>query len=256
MQATRFTFDDKVVLVTGATSGIGRATALAFGRSGASVVVSGIDEDNGLAVVARIRGDGGEAIFVPADVTRQEDVDRLVDSTISHYGRLDCAFNNAGIEGETAPIAECSEENWHRVMSVNLTGVWRCMKAEIPPMLANGSGTIVNCSSVAGLVGFAGSAPYVASKHGLIGLTKTAALDYASQGIRVNAICPGVIDTPMVDRVTKGNPEAEQQLIGMEPIGRMGSSEEIADAVLWLCSDGASFVVGHPLVVDGGMIAR
>jgi NAD(P)-dependent dehydrogenase (short-subunit alcohol dehydrogenase family) len=256
MQVPRFAFDDKVVLVTGATSGIGKATALAFGRSGAKVVVSGIDEDDGRAVVERITQDGSEAIFVPADVTRQEDVDRLVDSTIRHYGRLDGAFNNAGIESETAPTAECTEENWARVLEVNLTGVWRCMKAEIPPMLATGGGTIVNCSSVAGLVGFAGSAPYVASKHGLLGLTKTAALEYASQGIRVNAICPGVIATPMVDRVTKGNPEVEQQLIGMEPIGRMGSSDEIADAVLWLCSDGASFVVGHPLVVDGGMVAR
>lgn len=256
MQTPFFQFGGKVALITGATSGIGKATAQAFALCGARVVVSGIDEAEGHAVVDQIKRNDGEAVFVQADVTSQEDVDHLIQETLSTYGRLDYAFNNAGIEGVTALTAESTEENWERVLSVNLTGVWRCMKAEIPHMLANGGGAIVNCSSVAGLVGFAGSAPYVASKHGIIGLTKSAALEYAALGIRINAVCPGVIDTPMVERVTHDNPEMEQQLISQEPIARMGTPEEIADAVLWLCSDSASFVVGHPLVVDGGMIAH
>lgn len=256
MQTPFFQFGGKVALITGATSGIGKATAQAFALCGARVVVSGIDEAEGQAVVDQIKLNDGEAVFVQADVTSQEDVDHLIQETLSTYGRLDYAFNNAGIEGVTALTAESTEENWERVLSVNLTGVWRCMKAEIPHMLANGGGAIVNCSSVAGLVGFAGSAPYVASKHGMIGLTKSAALEYAALGIRINAVCPGVIDTPMVERVTHDNPEMEQQLISQEPIARMGTPEEIADAVLWLCSDSASFVVGHPLVVDGGMIAH
>lgn len=256
MQTPFFQFGGKVALITGATSGIGKATAQAFALCGARVVVSGINEAEGQAVVDQIKRNDGEAVFVQADVTSQEDVDHLIQETLSTYGRLDYAFNNAGIEGVTALTAESTEENWERVLSVNLTGVWRCMKAEIPHMLANGGGAIVNCSSVAGLVGFAGSAPYVASKHGIIGLTKSAALEYAALGIRINAVCPGVIDTPMVERVTHDNPEMEQQLISQEPIARMGTPEEIADAVLWLCSDSASFVVGHPLVVDGGMIAH
>lgn len=256
MQHTPNSFDDKVALVTGASSGIGKATALAFAKGGAKVVVSDIDEDKGRAVAEQITNDGGTALFVRADVSRQDDVDHLIDETIRAYGRLDYAYNNAGIEGDTALMAESTEENWMRVLGVNLTGVWRCMKAEIPHMLANGGGAIVNCSSIAGVVGFAGLAPYVASKHGVIGLTRTAALDYAAQGIRINAVCPGVIATPMVERVTHGEAEAEANMVAMEPIGRMGTPEEIAGAVLWLCSDSASFVTGHPLIVDGGFVAR
>lgn len=256
MQHTAGSFDGKVALVTGGSSGIGKATALAFAQGGAKVVVADVDEEKGRAVAEQISETGGTAMFVRTDVTRQQDVDHLIDETIRAYGRLDCAYNNAGIEGVSAPLADGTEENWTRTLDINLTGVWRCMKAEIPHMLANGGGAIVNCSSIAGVVGFAQSAPYVASKHGVIGLTRTAALDYATQGIRINAVCPGVIATPMVERVTHGLAEAEQNLVAMEPIGRMGEAEEIAAAVLWLCSDAASFVIGHPLVVDGGTVAR
>jgi len=245
-------FRDKVAFITGATSGIGEATALAFARSGAKVVVSGVQQDEGERVVRQIHDEGGDAIFVNLDVTKQADIDNMMTEILKAYGRLDFAYNNAGIEGETAATAECSEENWHRVIDINLTGVWRCMKAEIPLMLASGGGAIVNCSSVAGVMGFAGSGPYVASKHGVIGLTKSAALEYAPHNIRINAVCPGVIATPMVDRVTHHNEAAIQQLSSMAPLGRMGTAQEIADAVLWLCSDEAGFAVGHPLVLDGG----
>jgi NAD(P)-dependent dehydrogenase (short-subunit alcohol dehydrogenase family) len=184
------------------------------------------------------------------------DVDALIARTIAVYGRIDAAFNNAGIEGQTAPTAECTEENWDRVLSVNLKGVWLCMKAEIPHMLNQGGGAIVNCASNAGLVGFAGSPAYVASKHGIVGLTKTAALDYAKRGIRVNAVCPGVIRTPMIERFTGGDQSAEAALSAGEPIGRLGTPEEIADALLWLSSPGASFVTGQAIAVDGGWIAQ
>jgi len=179
----------------------------------------------------------------------------MVGHCVSLYGRLDCAFNNAGIEGDQAPTADCSQENWHRVLAVNLTGVWLCMKHEIPQMLKQGGGVIVNMSSVAGSVGFPGLPAYVASKHGVIGITRTAALEYAAKGIRVNAICPGVIRTEMVERVTGGDPEIEKQFTALEPIGRMGNPEEVAEAVVWLCSSESSFVIGHPLVVDGGLVA-
>ncbi len=256
MDAATYSFADKVAIVTGATSGIGKATAQALARAGARVVVSGINEALGSRVVEEITRDDGTAVFIRADVSRREDVEHLVSETVRQFGRLDIAFNNAGIEGETALTADWTEECWLHVLDVNLTGVWRCMKAEIPAMLSNGGGVIVNCSSVAGLVGFAGSAAYVASKHGIIGLTRTAALEYAPMGIRINAICPGVIDTPMVRRVIHDDPEQARQILALEPIGRMGNPEEIAAAVLWLCSDAATFVIGHPLVVDGGLVAR
>lgn len=245
-------FKDKVALITGATSGIGKATALAFAQSGAEVVVTGVQQDEGESVVKQIQDDGGDAIFVNVDVTNQADVDKMMAEVSKTYGRLDYAYNNAGIEGETAATAESSEENWNRVLDINLTGVWRCMRAEIPLILASGGGALVNCSSVAGVMGFAGTGPYVASKHGVIGLTKAAALEYATQNIRVNAVCPGVIHTPMVDRVTYQNEAAVQQLSSVAPLGRMGTAEEIAAAVLWLCSDESGYVVGHPLVLDGG----
>ena len=252
MENTYSQFKDKVALVTGATSGIGEATALAFARSGANVVVTGVQQEEGESLVKRIRDEGGDALFVKVDVTNQTDVDNMMAEVSNAYGRLDYAYNNAGIEGETAATAESSDENWNRVLDINLTGVWRCMRAELPLLLASGGGAIVNCASVAGVMGFAGTGPYVASKHGVIGLTKAAALEYAARNIRVNAVCPGVIATPMVDRVTQHNEAAVQQLSSVAPLGRMGTAEEIAAAVLWLCSDASGFVVGHALVLDGG----
>jgi len=246
----------KVAIVTGASSGIGKATALAFAREGANVVLADIDAHKGKEAAHSVRCNGCQAIFVECDVSRPEQVEMLVRQTMSSFGRLDCAFNNAGIEGEQAPTADSTEVNWDRVMNVNLKSVWACMKYEIPAMLKNGGGSIVNCSSIAGLVGFPGVPAYVASKHGMIGLTKTAALEYVKQGVRVNAVCPGVIDTPMITRYTRGNKGIEGQLAAAEPIGRIGRPEEIAEAVLWLCSDKASFVTGIALPIDGGWIAQ
>jgi NAD(P)-dependent dehydrogenase (short-subunit alcohol dehydrogenase family) len=245
-------FVGKVAIVTGAGSGIGRATAQAFAAAGARVAVNDRDDTGGPETVRMIQDAGGEAVFVKADVTAMDEVQAMVDTAVSTWGRLDIAFNNAGIEGEMSPTHLESAEAWNRVIAVNLTGVWQCMKAEIPAMLEHGGGAIVNCASVAGLVGFQGSAPYVASKHGVVGLTKTAALDYATQGIRVNAVCPGVIRTAMVDRVIAANPGMEGALMAMEPVGRLGESEEIADAVLWLASCRSNFVTGQAIAVDGG----
>jgi NAD(P)-dependent dehydrogenase (short-subunit alcohol dehydrogenase family) len=249
-------FSGKVVIITGAAAGIGQATALAFARAGARVAVSDVMEDGGRETVRQIEDAGGEAMFVRADVAQPAEVQSLVDTVVGAWGRLDIAFNNAGIEGHSAPTADCTEDNWHRVIGINLTGVWASMKAEIPAMLAGGGGVIVNNASVAGLVGFAGSPAYVASKHGVVGLTKTAALDYATQGIRVNAVCPGVIRTAMVERVIEATPGMEEMLAGMEPVGRLGTPEEIAGTVLWLASDAASFVTGQAIAVDGGLVAR
>lgn len=249
-------FTGKVALVTGAGSGIGRATALAFAEAGARVVVNDRNTDGGDDTVAQIIAAGGEAVLLIADVSQAEDVDRLIAQTVETYGQLDFAFNNAGIEGPSAEIRDGDEADWNRVIDINLKGTWLCMRAELRQMLAQGSGVIVNCSSVAGLVGFPTSAPYVASKHGVIGLTKTAALEVAGQGIRVNAVCPGVIDTAMVERAIGTGDQALAATQAMEPMGRMGRPEEIASAVLWLCSTGAGFVTGEALVVDGGMVAR
>jgi len=250
------TMDGKVALVTGAAAGIGRATAVAFARNGARVAVSDVNDAAGEETARMIAAAGGTAIYVHADVSRSPEVKALIARVIDAFGRLDYAFNNAGIEGQSAPTAECTEENWDRVIGINLKGVWLCMKEEIPQMLHQGGGAIVNCASIAGLVGFAGVPAYTSSKHGILGLTKTAALEYATQGIRINAVCPGVIQTAMIERFTGGSSEAEARLVAQEPIGRMGTSEEIADAVIWLCSDGAGFVTGHSLVVDGGFVAR
>jgi NAD(P)-dependent dehydrogenase (short-subunit alcohol dehydrogenase family) len=248
--------DGKVAIVTGASAGIGRAAALALAAEGAAVVAADIDAARGEQVAAEINDKGGKALFVPTDVSDDAQVEAMVRQAVEAFGGLDLAFNNAGIEGTPAPTHECTPQNWQRTLAVNLTGVWSCMRHEIPRMLERGGGSIVNCSSVAGLVGFPTIPAYVASKHGIIGLTRTAALEYAEAGIRVNAVCPGVIDTEMVERFTGGQEAAEAAMIAMEPVGRMGRPEEIADAVAWLCSDRSSFTTGQALAVDGGFVAR
>ncbi len=247
---------DHVALVTGSGSGIGRATALRFAEEEATVIVSDINTEGGEETVKMIEKMGQKAMFIPANVSEEKDVKRLIDTIIDKFGRLDYAHNNAGIEGFQSPIIDQPKENWDRVIAINLTGVWLCMKYEIPHMLKQKSAAIVNTASVAGLVGFTGITPYVASKHGVIGLTRTAALEYAETGLRINAVCPGVIKTPMIDRFTHGDPEAEKAMTAMEPMGRLGKPEEIAEMVVWLCSDKASFVTGEPYPVDGGFVAR
>lgn len=246
----------RVALVTGASSGIGRATALAFAKQGARLVLVDVNEIEGQQTAQLIRDGKGEAAFLACDVSQTAEVQAVVTAALEAYGRIDYAFNNAGIEGDQGMTADSTEQNWDRVLAVNLKSVWACMKYEIPVMLRQGGGAIVNCASIAGLVGFPGVPAYVASKHGMIGLTKTAALEYVKNNIRINAVCPGVIDTPMITRYTHGDKGIEGQLAAAEPIGRVGRPEEIAEAVLWLCSDKASFVTGHALVVDGGWVAQ
>ena len=247
----------KVALVTGAGSGIGRASAIAFALAGAKVVVADVALDGGEETVNQIKRAGGEARFVVADVSKTEDVQHMVDWTLETYDRLDFAHNNAGIVGNgtfQSQFHEYLEDAWDRVLSINLKGVWLCMKAEIAQMLKQGGGAIVNTSSIAGLVGSAGPA-YCASKHGVVGLTKTAALEYAQRGIRVNAVCPGVIRSSMTDQVIARIPGIEERFLAVEPIGRFGTTEEVAAAVIWLCSDASSFITGVALPVDGGMVA-
>jgi NAD(P)-dependent dehydrogenase (short-subunit alcohol dehydrogenase family) len=252
--------EQKVALVTGGGSGIGRASAIAFSREGAEVIVSDIDITGGEETIRLIQAAGGTAIFVQADVARATEVEALVKKGVETYGRLDCALNNAGIQGEIRQTAECSEENWNHIIAINLTGVWLCMKHELAYMLSQGSGTIVNTASNFGLVGSQGMPAYSASKHGVLGLTKTAALEYAKVGIRVNAVCPGPTQTPLVDRILSQQPQLATQIVeaikAREPVGRMGQPEEIAEAVVWLCSEAASFVTGIALAVDGGFVAQ
>lgn len=248
--------DKKIALVTGGSSGIGRATALVFAREGARVVVSDIAVTGGEETVQQIKAAGGEAVFVKADVSKAADVEALIKKTVETFGRLDCAFNNAGVEGGVKFTIECTKEEFDRTIAVNLTGVWLCMKYEIQQMLSQGGGAIVNTASAAGLVGFPGLPDYVASKHGVVGLTKTAALEYAKAGIRVNAVCPGVIQTPMIERGAQLAPGFDELALSIEPIGRYGQPSEVGEAVVWLCSDAASFVTGLPMAVDGGVVAQ
>ena len=243
----------KVAFITGGANGIGRATALAFARVGANVVVADVSEDGNRETVRLVEAEGGRAIAVRCDVTRAEDVKAALAKTVEVFGRLDFAFNNAGIEPKKpAPTAEYDEEEWDRIFEINLRGVFLCMKHEIPLILQQGGGAIVNTSSGAGIVGIKGSPAYTAAKHGLLGLTKAAALDYAAQNIRINAVCPGYIDTPMMSRFTGDTPEGRAKVIAEEPVGRMGKPEEIAATVVWMCSDAAAFMIGHALVMDGG----
>lgn len=240
---------NRVALVTGAGSGIGRASALAFARQGARVVVADVSAEGGEETVGLIKDGGGEAIFVKTDVTQAAEVEALVKKAVQSYGRLDYAHNNAGVLGMVAPTADYSEEDWDRTININLKGIWLCLKYEIPQMKEQGGGAIVNSSSIAAFGAIPNSPAYVASKHGIMGLTRSAAVEYAKAGIRVNAVCPGPTDTPAIERQAPG------KRIGTMPTKRMASTEEVAAAVIWLCSEAASFVSGHGLTIDGGASA-
>jgi NAD(P)-dependent dehydrogenase (short-subunit alcohol dehydrogenase family) len=246
---------DKVAVITGAASGIGRATALLFAREGARVVVADWDKSGGSRIAEEIVEAGGEAVFVRTDVSQADDVRSLINAAVEAYGRLDVLFNNAGVEGELVPTADCSLENWDRVISINLKGVFLGMKYAIPHMVSNGGGTIINNASVAGVVGFAGLPAYCASKGGVIQLTKAAALEYAKAGLRVNAICPGIIATPMVERVLGDSEEMKKTFEALEPVGRFGTPEEVARLALFLATEDSSFCTGAPFIVDGGFVA-
>jgi NAD(P)-dependent dehydrogenase (short-subunit alcohol dehydrogenase family) len=247
---------NKVAVVTGASSGIGRATSIAFARAGARVVLASRNEESTLQTLRLVEEYGGEGIFVKTDVSIAKEVENLVQKTLATYGQLDYAFNNAGVSGTPGPLLHVTEEEFQQIMDVNLKGVWLCMKYQIPAMLANGGGSIVNMSSVAGLIGSAGTAAYTASKHGVVGLTKAAALEYARAKVRINVVCPSVIDnTVMIEHAKVAHPDVYNYLLATHPVGRIGQPEEIANAVVWLCSDEASFITGVAFPIDGGTVA-
>jgi NAD(P)-dependent dehydrogenase (short-subunit alcohol dehydrogenase family) len=245
-----------VAIITGAASGIGRASALAFARDGARLALADVDEAAGKETLDAVRAAGAEATFSRVDVVDERAVESFVAKTVAHFGRLDCAFNNAGIENEPKPITEISADDFERVMAVNVRGVYLSLKAEIPAMLKNGKGAIVNTASVAGLIGAVGLSPYTASKHAVVGITKAVSAEFASLGVRVNAVCPGLIDTPMLDRLVSAlGRDTFDMFVNMTPIRRVASPAEVAEAVAWLCSDAASFVTGSAMAVDGGFVS-
>ncbi len=249
--------EGKVALITGAGSGIGRATSKIFAREGAKLVLADVVEDGGKQTLAMVADTGHDAIFIKTDVSNPADVDAAIAKAVETYGRIDCAFNNAGIEGRNGLTHECDIDNWNRVLAINLTGVWLCMKAEIAQMLKQGGGgAIVNTSSGAGLAGVRGMPAYVAAKHGVAGLTRAAAIEYGKHNIRVNAVCPGPIRTPMMDRLLGKRPDAEARFARGGPLKRLGEPSEIGETVAWLCSDQASYVTGLPMPVDGGFMAQ